>query len=77
MGIRYMYRCNASAWDIAFKHYKSGVKIGEVVGCKSQAVFDARREARMPAHWAARMHRDSDGVVDCKITRPDLYAGIA
>ena len=39
MAVRYMYRCSAAAWDIAFKHYKSGVRIGEVVGCKSQAVF--------------------------------------
>ena len=76
MAVRYMYRCSAAAWDIAFKHYQTGVRIGEVVGCKSQAVFDARRESRMPAHWAARMHKDSKGKVDAKITRPDLYAGI-
>ena len=76
MSVRYMYRCSAGAWALAFKHYGTGIRIGEIVGSKSQAVYDAKRESRMPAHWAARMHKDSGGIVDARITRPDLYAGI-
>jgi hypothetical protein len=76
MSVRYMYRCSAAAWILAFGYYGSGVKIAKVVGAKSQAVYDARTESRMPAHWAALLHKDSKGKVDAKITRPDLYAGI-
>ena len=72
----HMYRCSATAWDLAFSYYGSASNMTKICGTTTQAIYNARGAYRFPAHWAARMHRDSKGVVDVRITRPDLYAGI-
>ena len=76
MKVNYMYRCKPAAWATVIDYYKSDSGVSAVVDAHRQTVRDSRIAGRMPPHWAAKMHRDSNGKVDARVLRPDLFVGI-
>lgn len=67
-----------NAWQVAIDHYGNQKALSEVLGVTRQAISKEMRtpERLMPAAWAAKLHRDSNGAVHVLVTRADLYSGI-
>ena len=61
---------------MVLRHYGTYGKVGLVVGVSRQSVNQTMREQRMPAIWASKIHRDTNGILDARILCPEVFIGV-
>ena len=68
-------RVKPEVWEMVFRHY-TRKELQEVLNVSRQAVQQMAASNRMPAVWAGKMHRDTNGLLDARILCPEVFMGV-
>ena len=69
-------RVKPEVWKMVLRHYGTNNAVAEVLGVTRQAVNRTAKSMRMPALWASRIHRDTNGILDARILCPEVFIGV-
>jgi DNA-binding transcriptional regulator YdaS (Cro superfamily) len=62
-------------WEMVFRHYTRR-ELQDLLGVTRQAVAQMAERRSMPAVWASKMHRDTNGILDARILCPEVFMGV-
>lgn len=74
-GRTFRQRVKPEVWEMVFRHYTNR-QLSELLGVSRQAVQQMSSGGYMPAVWASKMHRDSNGILDARILCPEVFMGV-
>lgn len=62
-------------WEMVWRHY-TRKELYQMLGVTRQAVQQMSATNRMPAVWASKIHRDTNGILDARILCPEVFMGV-
>ncbi len=68
-------RVKPEVWEMVRRHY-TVKQLSELLGVSRQSVHQMAARRSMPAVWASKIHRDSNGILDARILCPEVFMGV-
>jgi len=62
-------------WEMVSTEY-SDAELSDLLGVTRQRIHAAKKKGDMPAHWAAQIHRATEGRIRAEKLRPDIFGGV-
>ena len=76
MGAQAREKIKPEVWEMVLRHYGTLHNVGLACGVSRQSVYTAVKSNTMPAIWASRIHRDTNGILDARILCPEIFIGV-
>jgi hypothetical protein len=76
VGSKARERIKPEVWQMVLRHYGTLHEVGLVCECTRQSINSAVKSNTMPAIWASKIHRDTNGILDARILCPEVFIGV-
>lgn len=68
-------RVKPEVWQMVRRQY-TVKQLTDLLGVSRQSVYQMAAGNYMPAVWASKIHRDTNGILDARILCPEVFMGV-